>query len=371
MQVRDRRYSGLGSIHLMEEIKQDISHPLDILKAPAELLRAAYSPLAHTLKQVEIHVIRPYLAPLIKPLAKIAPKITIAGHRYDLGGSQMLQKSATGAVAGFAVGGVYGAVAGAVVAGLIKGKPDVANNLITGLAAGAAAASAASLLTSSAEIPGTGMTAAQMTAAGATPEQVAEISAAAAAPGGIAANAALMPSVGTIPGTGMTAGEMSAAGASSSDISAAITNAYTEIPGTGMTPSQMMDAGASPQQVSEIQQAANAPGGIGNAANADLMPSVGDSLQTQLAEAANTGEPLTASQVAAGTAGAAGIAAKALSLAQQTGLIGGKKSGTTPAGTPATGTTTEASLISNPYVWVLGGTAVFLIGLAIYKRSRG
>jgi hypothetical protein len=365
MYARDQ-YSGLGSIHLMDEIRQDISHPLDILKAPAELLRAAYSPLAHTLKQVEIHVIRPYLAPLIKPLAKIAPKITIAGHRYDLGGSQMLQKSATGAVAGFAVGGVYGAVAGAVVAGLIKGKPDVANNLITGLAAGAAAASAASLLSSSSVIPGTGgMTAADMAAAGATPTQIAEITAAASAPGGFAANAALMPSVGTIPGTGMTAGEMAAAGASNADISAAISNAYTEIPGTGMTPSQMMDSGATPQQVSEIQQAANAPGGIGNAANANLMPSVGDSLQSSLVNAANTGKPLTASQIASGVVGGAGIAAKALSIAQ---LVSGKKSSVAAAETGVADT--EESLISNPYIWVLGGAAVFIIGLAIYKRTR-
>jgi len=365
MYVRDQ-YSGLGSIHLMDEIRQVISHPLDILKAPARILREVYSPLAHTLKQVEIHVIRPYLAPLIAPVAKVMPKITIAGHRYDLGGSQMLQKGATGAVAGFAVGGVYGAVAGGLVAALIKGKPDVAQNLVTGLAAGAAAASVSSMLSSSSVIPGTGgMTAADMAAAGATPTQIAEITAAASAPGGFVANSALMPSVGTIPGTGMTAGEMVAAGASNADISAAISNAYAEIPGTGMTPSQMMDAGASPQQVSEITQAANAPGGIGNAANANLMPSVGDSLQSSLVNAATTGKPLTASQIASGAVGGAGIAAKALSIAQ---LVSGKKSSGTADETGVADT--EESLISNPYVWVIGIAAVSVVGLIIYKRTR-
>jgi len=355
---------GLGSIHLTDEIKKIISRPLSILKVPGELMKAAYQPLAHTLHQVETHVIQPYLKPLIKPVAKIMPKITIAGHVYDLGGSQMLQKSATGAVAGFAVGGVYGAVAGAVVAGLIKGKPDVANNLMQGLAAGAAVNAVGSIVASNSTIAGTGMTPAQMASAGATPTQIAEISAAANAPGGIAANAALMPSVGTIPGTGMTAGEMAAAGASSSDISAAITNAYTEIPGTGMTPSQMIDAGATPQQVSEITQAANAPGGITNAANSSLMPSVGEptSFISNLSSSPSS-SGLTASEVTSGVGTAGAIVSTGIGIGKATGLIKDKSQGADQV--------EEAGLIpSNMSYLAIGITAAGILGVALYLKYK-
>jgi hypothetical protein len=89
------------------------------------------------------------------------------------------------------------------------------------IAAGASESDVAAALESSAiEIPGTGMTPGQMLDAGATPQQIAEIEAAAAAPGGIAnpANAALMPSIG-----GAASGEAAliAAGAGGAGVTAA------------------------------------------------------------------------------------------------------------------------------------------------------
>jgi hypothetical protein len=96
-------------------------------------------PLASAGKFIEKKIIDPTLKPLIKPLAKVMPKITIGGHRYDLGGSQALQKTATGAVSGFAVGGIYGAVVGGLAANLQHGKPNVLQDLVIGAAAGYAA----------------------------------------------------------------------------------------------------------------------------------------------------------------------------------------------------------------------------------------
>jgi hypothetical protein len=366
----DYQNHNYGSIHLTDTIKDIVSHPLHIItaitKPVGKVLTAAYKPLEHTLHQVETHVIQPYLKPLIKPIAQVMPKITIAGHRYDLGGSQTLQKAATGAVAGTAVGGFpYGTIAGALAAGLAKGKPDVAQNLISGAIAGGVVA--LTMPTGGVQIPGTGMTASEMQAAGATAQQVSEISAAAAAPGGIAANAALMPSVGTIPGTGMTAGEMAAAGASNADISSAIVSAYKEIPGTGMTPSQMMDAGATPQQVSEITQAANAPGGITNPANASLMPSVGDpSTFTTIAKTA-VDKGITMKDVSEGI----GVTGAALGIAQKTGLL---KSSTQ---TPTTITDTSQVLDSGITGWLNNnkGLAIaigasIIIGIIILSSGK-
>jgi alkylhydroperoxidase/carboxymuconolactone decarboxylase family protein YurZ len=162
----------------------------------------------------------------------------------------------------------------------------------------------------------------------------------------------------------MTVGEMVAAGASSSDIGEAIANAArsnvsSEIPGTGMTSQQMLDAGATPQQVSEITQAANAPGGIMNPANASLMPSVGDSLQSIVP---------TLPQVAEGAAGLS----KAVQFAQKYGLLGKKNvpATTLPDGTVVPAHVEEASLISNPYVWAIGAGVLVVAGLAIKKASR-
>jgi hypothetical protein len=77
-----------GSIHLQDTIKDIISHPLHIVtaitKPIGKVLVAAYKPLEHTLRQVEIHAIRPILGRAIKPIAQIMPKITIGGHKYDL-----------------------------------------------------------------------------------------------------------------------------------------------------------------------------------------------------------------------------------------------------------------------------------------------
>jgi hypothetical protein len=101
-------------------------------------------PLAVAAKQIEQKIIRPTLGKTIKPIAKVMPKITIGGHRYDLGGHEMLQKTITGAVAGAAsysalggVGLVYGAAYGAVAANLRHGKPNVLQDLGTGAVGGA------------------------------------------------------------------------------------------------------------------------------------------------------------------------------------------------------------------------------------------
>jgi len=343
------------------------------------VIRPVVKPITHTLAQVEKHVIRPtigskgigkplataakqlekyviqplILKPFVKPIAKVMPKITIGGHRYDLGGHQLLQKSTTGAIAGTLTGGFpYGTVAGAIAGSLQKGRPDV----LKGLIAGAAAGYVSTLVGPGANVPGTGMTQAQMLAAGATPQQVAEIVAAANAPGGFVANAALMPNVGTIPGTGMTAGEMAAAGASNADIQAVIANAYTEIPGTGMTPSQMMDAGATPQQVAQIQEAANAPGGIMNPDNAYLMPDVGGAIPGE------AGGGLTAEEIASGI----GVAAKGVDIAGKVGLLGKKPPATATPGVPPA----EASILGSPYIWPIAIVLASVAGLVALKMNK-
>lgn len=368
---------GFGSIHLSDEIRKDWSHPLQIMQAPAELLRAVYSPLAHTLKQVEIHVIRPYLSPLIKPLAQIAPKITIAGHRYDLGGHELLEKAVAGAVGGFLTkGGPYGAVLGAIAGMLVKGKPDVAASMGAGLIAGAGA----KVMAYYTPIAGTGgMTAADMLRAGATQDMVNQISLAAAAPGGLAnaANASLMPDVGTVVNstTGNVIAQGTAGGFTSvtgevvgdQSISQPL-NLSQEIPGTGgMTGQDMLNAGADPGQVNQISNAANAPGGLANPANASLMPDVGNSASNMLQQAAQTGNPLTVDDIAKGLKYASGITG----IAQKFGLLGKKHvpAATLPDGTIIPAHVEEESLINSPYIWLIGGAVVFA-GVVIYKKTR-
>jgi len=109
-------------------------------------------PLSVAAKQIEIKIIRPTLGRAIKPIAAVMPKITIGGHRYDLGGHQVLQKTVTGAVAGAATyawsgpgGWVYGAIAGGLAANLQHGKPNVLQDLTIGAVAGATAGYAAGL----------------------------------------------------------------------------------------------------------------------------------------------------------------------------------------------------------------------------------
>jgi hypothetical protein len=137
-------------------------------------------PLSVAAKQAEKYIIRPTLGKAIKPIAKIMPKITIGGHRYDLGGHQMLQKTVTGAVAGAAsysalggAGWAYGAVYGAVAANLRKGKPDVLKDLGTGAAGGAVGAAVTAYATPSVAAAETaGGTAAATTAGGTTAAEV-------------------------------------------------------------------------------------------------------------------------------------------------------------------------------------------------------
>lgn len=132
---RYRGYDGFGDIwsDIMKPIKS-VGGALEKIYRP--VVQAVGHPLENELHQVEVHVIDPYLKPLIRPIQKIMPKITIAGHRYDLGGSQLLQKAATGAVAGYATGGPYGAVVGALAGMLQHGKPNVLEDLEAGAAAG-------------------------------------------------------------------------------------------------------------------------------------------------------------------------------------------------------------------------------------------
>ena len=329
------------------------------------------APIGSAAKWVENRVIDPVLKPLIKPVADVMPKITIDGHRYDLGGHQMLQKAATGAVAGFAAGGVYGAVAGGIVAALIPGKPNVMNNLITGASVGYAAGNIATYYTST--IGETGMTAAQMSAAGATDIQIAEIAAASSAEGGLAANGAMLEHVGTIGDTGMTAGEMAAAGATDAQISEAIASSVsntlnTPIPGTGMTGQEMLDAGATPQQVQEITVAANAPGGIGNPANASLMPSVGQDMIAQgsitPADLATPGGGITSGEIIAGTTAATGVIGAGTQLA--TIVQGPQEQAEQPLRTGgASGIFSEINL-----PLLIGGLAVLVLGTMIIKKKK-
>ena len=360
-------YDGFG------DIWSDILNPIKSIGTSIEhiyrpIVQAVGHPLLNELHQVEVHVIDPYLKPLIKPIQEIMPKITIDGHRYDLGGSQLLQKAVTGAVGGAAstwftgYGMVYGAIAGGIAGMLQKGKPNVLANLESGAFAGTLAAGTSALTSQIIPIPGTGMTPSQMLEAGATQQQVNEIINAAAAPGGIAnaANAVLMPSVGTIPGTGMTVGEMAVAGASPSDIASAISNANAEIPGTGMTPTDMANAGATPNQISQIQAAANAPGGITNPANATLMPSVGG--------IATGGSGLTIPQAAGYLSEAAGVGKAALSLAQQTGLI---KKPPTPGLTPQqiAAMQTQQAGASSDILPIVAVAAVLGLGIILFTSG--
>lgn len=99
---------------------------------------SVFSPLQTASRQIEKTIIDPIIVnPILKPISRVMPKITIAGHRYDLGGNQVLIKSTTGAVAGFAMAGPWGALAGAAAANLQHGKPNVLDDLLIGAGAGA------------------------------------------------------------------------------------------------------------------------------------------------------------------------------------------------------------------------------------------
>lgn len=91
--------------------------------------------------------LRKVITTVVRPIAKVAPKITVGGHRYDLGGSRTLTKSVAGAAGATAVllafpaagpvAAAWAIGAGAAAANIKKGKPNVAASLgIGALAAG-------------------------------------------------------------------------------------------------------------------------------------------------------------------------------------------------------------------------------------------
>lgn len=137
----------LRPVHYANQIMPNvlkITHKVEKFTRP--FLGTPLGKLSHTLERVTIR-------PVLHPIAAIMPKITVGGHRYDLGGSRMLIKTTAGVVGG-AVGGfvtkggpygaLYGAIAGGVAANLQKGEPNVGLDLLYGAEAGMATGAAMS-----------------------------------------------------------------------------------------------------------------------------------------------------------------------------------------------------------------------------------
>jgi len=312
---RYRGYDGFGDIwsDIMAPIKSAGSFVEQKILRPV-IFKPIGDPLLNELHQVEVHVIDPYLKPLIRPLQKIMPKITIDGHRYDLGGSQLLQKAATGAAAGFAAGGVYGAVFGALAASLQQGKPNVLADLEAGAAAGLAVSAVTSLLSPAVQAADLGNTAAQ--------------------------------GLQVLDNTGNTI-------ATVNEYGYAVDNA-------GNVLGQVDEYG------NVIDTAGNAVGTVGGTASG--MPITANPI-TPTPTTPTTPIPpgLTPAQIIGGASTAAGVASKALSLAQQTGLIKPPTPGLTPQQIAAM--QTQQAGASSDILPIVAVAAVLGLGIILFTSG--